>query len=68
VTPPATGSGNCWCSPPTAPQTPSRSSPGRRPGGASRSPSRPRRAPWVSARPATASQPPCNAPSRSECS
>src|SRR6266540_1006308 len=68
VTPSATGPGNCCCSPPTAPQTPSRSSPGTPPGGASRSPSKPTRAPWASARPATASPPPCGAPSPSGCS
>jgi hypothetical protein len=68
VTPSATGPGNCCCSPPTAPQTPSRSSPGTPPGGASRSPSKPPRAPWASARPATASPPPCGAPSPSGCS
>ena len=47
---------------------PNRSSPGTRPGGASRSPSKPRRDPWASARPATVSNSPCNAPSPSGCS
>jgi hypothetical protein len=47
---------------------PNRSSPGTPPGGASRSPSRPRRGPWASARPATASKPPCSAPSPLGCS
>src|SRR6266540_3217726 len=65
---PAAPAGSCCCSPPTAPPPPNRSSPATPPGGASRSPSKPRRAPWASARPATASQPPCNARSPSGCS
>src|SRR5215207_333400 len=65
---PARKAGSCCCSPPTWPPPPNRSSPGTRPGGASRSPSKPPRDPWASARPATVSNSPCNAPSPSGCS